>query len=231
MRRPRLAIAIGMAIGLLGAAPSAMMTISASTGILAAGRAGGPFAPASFTYHLDATQSWVNYFVSGVPYWMDASSTFGRTPADVTFSINAQANSLNAGSYSATITVSNVSTALGTATIPVSLAVTAVGITPPPTCAMAASPTTIIQGQSATLSWNSTNATSATIAPGIGTVDPNGSAIVTSAAPTTYVGTFTGYGGTASCIAMLQVISTTTSYLLCGNDVCTTDTGDHLLAQ
>ena len=69
----------------------------------------------------------------------------------------------------------------------------------PPTCILGASPSTITQGQSATLSWTSTNATAGTISPGIGSVTPSGSTTVTPSQTTTYTGSFTGPGGSATC--------------------------------
>ena len=51
---------------------------------------------------------------------------------------------------------------------------------------MSASPTSIERGQSATLRWSSTNAVSATITPGIGTVQTSGSRSVSPTSTTTY---------------------------------------------
>ena len=51
---------------------------------------------------------------------------------------------------------------------------------------MSASPTSIERGQSATLRWSSTNAVSATITPGIGTVPTSGSRSVSPTSTTTY---------------------------------------------
>jgi len=79
-------------------------------------------------------------------------------------------------------------------------------IVPAPTCAMNAAPTTINQGQSATLSWSSANATSATINQGIGNVAVNGSRSVSPNQTTTYTGTFTGAGGTVTCSRIITVI-------------------------
>jgi YVTN family beta-propeller protein len=63
---------------------------------------------------------------------------------------------------------------------------------PIPTVTIAAAPTTIQIGGSSTLTWTSTNATSASIDNGIGTVPLNGSIVVTPAATTTYKITVTG---------------------------------------
>ncbi len=57
---------------------------------------------------------------------------------------------------------------------------------PRPTVRLSASPTSIERGQSATLRWSSTNATSASITPGIGTVPTSGSRRVSPTRTTTY---------------------------------------------
>jgi len=74
-----------------------------------------------------------------------------------------------------------------------------------PTASIGASPATIIQGQSTTLSWSSTGATSAQINDGIGTVTTSGGVTVSPAATTTYTITVTGAGGTATAQATVTV--------------------------
>jgi len=71
--------------------------------------------------------------------------------------------------------------------------------TPParPTVTLQASSTFIQKGDSTTLSWSSTNATSLTLSPGAGTVAPEGSQRVSPTESTTYTITATGPGGTA----------------------------------
>jgi len=81
-------------------------------------------------------------------------------------------------------------------------------ITPAPTCRMSADPASINAGQSSTLSWSSTNTTSASINQGIGSVAVNGSRAVSPSATTTYTGTFTGPGGTVTCTALVTVGTT-----------------------
>ncbi len=92
----------------------------------------------------------------------------------------------------------------GTTTATTSVTVTAP--LPKPTCTLAANPTSISAGGSATLSFTSTNAISATLSSGIGAIPTSGSVVVTPATTTTYVATVTGTGGTASCSATLTVI-------------------------
>ena len=76
---------------------------------------------------------------------------------------------------------------------------------PPPTASLSVSPTSIQTGQSATLSWSTTHATSVQIN-GIGTVQPNGSQSVSPSASTTYNLTARGAGGTLEVTAQLTVM-------------------------
>ena len=76
---------------------------------------------------------------------------------------------------------------------------------PPPSVASPARPTVTLQssstfiqrGESVTLTWSSTNATSLSLSPGVGNVSPEGSTRVTPPDSITYTITATGPGGTA----------------------------------
>jgi hypothetical protein len=76
-----------------------------------------------------------------------------------------------------------------------------------PTCTLTAAPVSINPGDSSTLTWTTTNATSASIDQGIGIVTPvaGGSQLVTPASTTTYTLTAVGTGGTATCPATVTV--------------------------
>src|SRR5580704_15290297 len=74
-----------------------------------------------------------------------------------------------------------------------------------PTVNLQASPTTLQRGESATLSWSSTNATSLNISPGIGNVSAEGSQRVTPQDSITYTITATGPGGSADASAHITV--------------------------
>jgi len=76
-----------------------------------------------------------------------------------------------------------------------------------PTVTLSASPTSINSGDSATLSWTSTNATAVSIDNGVGSVSPvgGGSVTVSPTTPTTYTITATGPGGTATAQATVYV--------------------------
>jgi hypothetical protein len=60
-----------------------------------------------------------------------------------------------------------------------------------------ANPTAIIRGQSSTLSWSTTNATSASINQGVGSVPVNGQRVVTPDETTTYTLSIVGLGNTS----------------------------------
>ncbi|MDT8070063.1 MAG: alkaline phosphatase family protein [Terriglobia bacterium] len=99
-----------------------------------------------------------------------------------TYTLNATGTG---GSNSATVTV--------TVNIPV------------PTITLTADPTSILTGQSSTLQWTSTNATTVTLDNNIGAVDPNGTTAVSPAATTTYTATATNSTGTQTASATVTV--------------------------
>ena len=76
---------------------------------------------------------------------------------------------------------------------------------PAPTISLKASPSAIEKGQSTTIAWNSTNATSVTIDNGVGTVEASGSRTVRPAESTTYMAKVTGPGGNAAAEARVTV--------------------------
>jgi hypothetical protein len=67
-------------------------------------------------------------------------------------------------------------------------------------------PNNISTGQSATLTWKSTNATSVTIDQGVGQQPPNGSIVVRPAATTTYTATANGAQGTQTATVTINVV-------------------------
>jgi len=81
----------------------------------------------------------------------------------------------------------------------------------PPTATLSASPSSISLGQSATLNWSSTNATTASISPGIGTVPTTGSRVISPSATTTYTLTVTGPGGSATSTMTVTVNAATSA--------------------
>src|SRR6202049_95479 len=75
---------------------------------------------------------------------------------------------------------------------------------PAPTASLSANPNTVQQGQSTTLTWETTGATDVSI-DGIGAVQPSGSQQVTPAESTTYHLTAKGAGGTQEATARVTV--------------------------
>jgi len=94
-----------------------------------------------------------------------------------------------------------------TATGPGGTAIDTVTVTvlQPPTVSLSADPGTIVLGESATLMWTSTNADSASMDQGIGSVAVSGSTSVSPVETTTYTITVTGPGGTATASATVTV--------------------------
>jgi len=83
---------------------------------------------------------------------------------------------------------------------------TTVSVTvPAPTVTLHAAPSTIAPGESSTLSWNTTNADTCTIAPDVGAIDCSGSVSVTPTATTAYAITAAGPGGTATAEVAVTV--------------------------
>jgi PKD repeat protein len=76
---------------------------------------------------------------------------------------------------------------------------------PAPTISFSATPNNIASGQSSTLVWNTTNATSVTIDNGVGSKPVSGSTTVSPTATTTYTLTATGPGGTLTSQAQVTV--------------------------
>ena len=75
---------------------------------------------------------------------------------------------------------------------------------PAPTASIRATPLVIDQGQSATLAWSTTNATSASIG-GIGTVATSGSQVVSPTRSATFTLSANGPGGSAEATARITV--------------------------
>ena len=80
----------------------------------------------------------------------------------------------------------------------------------PPTATLTASPTSMAAGQTATLTWSSTNASSVTINQAIGSVAASGTRNVTPTATTTYTLTATNANGSANATATVTITARTT---------------------
>ncbi len=91
----------------------------------------------------------------------------------------------------------------GTATASATVQVTQ----PAPTVSLSATPDAISAGQSSVLTWTSSHAVAASIEPGIGDTEPDGSVTVFPSQTTEYTVTVTGPGGTASAAVTVNMIS------------------------
>jgi hypothetical protein len=92
---------------------------------------------------------------------------------------------------------------------PVNCTATIVVVTPTPNlpaCTLSANPSSIRDGDTTTLSWTTTNATSFVIDQGVGSVSTgSGSRTVYPGGSRTYVGTATGPGGSVTCVTSVSV--------------------------
>lgn len=76
---------------------------------------------------------------------------------------------------------------------------------PAPMATLSATPPMVVKGQESTLSWTSQNATTCEILPVIGSVQPQGSTVVTPDNTTLYTLTCSGEGGAAKSTAAVNV--------------------------
>jgi hypothetical protein len=101
---------------------------------------------------------------------------------------------------------------IGSVTASAAVSVTASAASPPVITGFTASPSTINAGQSSTLQWNITGATSVSINQGIGTVSSTtGTQVVTPSATTTYTLTATNSAGSTTMSATVTVTASTAS--------------------
>jgi Cellulase (glycosyl hydrolase family 5)/Divergent InlB B-repeat domain len=163
------------------------------TNIVTSGPQGGPFSPSSFSYTLSATSGSVDFSISSIPTWLTASPISGTASSGtaVTFTINASANSLVAGTYPpATITFTNLDTGQGTTTVNATLTVNPRGLQVTPASNIVASGT---QGGPFTLtpSTYTLSATSGSVkytitVPGWLTASPTSGTVTTKATSVTF---------------------------------------------
>ena len=107
-----------------------VLQVSPATNIASSGNQGGSFSPPSFQYQLAASSGTIGYSISGLPAWLDVSSSSGNvttSPATVTFTVNSTANGLAAGGYSATISFANTTNGQGNQTRAATLTVNSGG--------------------------------------------------------------------------------------------------------
>jgi lipocalin len=103
------------------------LQVSPASNIAASGTQGEAFSPASFQYQLTSTVGSVNFLISGIPTWLNASFTSGTattTPVTVTFTL-IKPSSFQPGTYTSTITFTNTSNGQGNTTRTATLVVNA----------------------------------------------------------------------------------------------------------
>lgn len=112
---------------------AAVLQVTPSTNMASVGNPGGPFLPSSFQYQLSTNSGTIGYSITGLPAWLDASSTSGTvttSPTTITFTVNASANSLPIGGYNATIVFANTTNGKGDQTRNAALTVNSGGTAP-----------------------------------------------------------------------------------------------------
>ncbi|MDY6905890.1 MAG: PASTA domain-containing protein, partial [Thermodesulfobacteriota bacterium] len=96
-----------------------------------------------------------------------------------------------------------------------------------PTVSLQAEPASIVQGETATLSWTSTDATTCSISPDIGDVATSGTMPVSPEQTTTYTITATGLGGTETAQATVTVVPVpTVDFTVTPDTVTASETAD-----
>jgi Divergent InlB B-repeat domain len=115
------------------------LQVTPATNMVATGNPGGPFTPASFQYQLSATVGSFNYSISNVPTWLTPSAIVGNTSSATPVTFTVDANSLTAGTYTATITFTNTDTGQGTQSRTATLTVNSLGLQVAPTTGIVAS--------------------------------------------------------------------------------------------
>ena len=106
-----------------------VLAVSPVSGLTSVGPTGGPFSPASQSYGLTNTGTGaLNWMATNTANWLTLSMTSGTlapgADTNVTVSYNETANALAAGSYSDTVSFSNLNNGNGNTTCAVSLTVT-----------------------------------------------------------------------------------------------------------
>ncbi len=101
----------------------ARLTVTPADGLAASGFQGGPFAPSTKTFTLSNTGAFpLDFSAADDQGWLDVAPVSGTIPANgtltVTLSINAAANALASGTHNGTLTLTNVTSGLGTTTRP-----------------------------------------------------------------------------------------------------------------
>lgn len=145
----------------------------------------------------------VSLSVTGLPAGVTGTFVPGSVPApgsgSATLALVSSASAVPGTS------VANVTATGGGLTRTLPFSVTVVPLAPPAIVSFTANPVIVAPGQSSTLSWTVSGATSASLDNGIGPVPTSGSVTVRPTQGTRYTITATGPGGTAGATAVVNV--------------------------
>ena len=170
-----------------------------------------PPAPIAPTCALTASPTSIQSGGSSTLSWSTKDATSFSIDHDIGFVTPVDAGTRSVSPINTTIYTGTATGSGGSVTCTATVTVTE---TPPvtnaPVCTLVANPPGIQSGNSSTLSWNTTNASSFSIDQNIGSVTPivSGAISVSPTATTKYTGTVTGSGGTAHCEATVTVTET-----------------------
>lgn len=167
-----------------------------------------------------ATECWLTAAPLTITKGESSTISWSKHNADERLTIDNGIGRVGDGRTSGTVTVRPEKTttytgtntnASGTRSMQCSVTIKVVEPAPKPLeCTMTASQTSIVKGDSATVSWTSKNAQSAVLNPGNSAIATNGSVSVSPQVSTTYTGTFTGeYGKTINCDVRITVTEPT----------------------
>ena len=169
---------------------------------------------------------------SGQSSTLTWSSTNATSCTGTNFTASGTSGSVSV-SPTVTATYSVTCTGAGGTSSPASATVT-VGSNPPPTATLSANPTSITSGQSSTLTWSSTNATSCT-GTNFTASGTSGSVSVSPTVTTNYSITCTGAGGTSPAASATVTVTTSGGTITIGDtnieSVNDGGNGNLLLAQ
>ena len=191
------------AVSLTVNATAGSLSVAGAGGLSSSGTAGGPFSPSALSYTLtNPGGTAIAWTAAKTQTWVTLSSSGGTLAAGgtatVTVTINSGANSLAAGSYSDTVTLTNTTNGAGNTTRAVSLTVNA---TASLSSIAVSGPSSVNEGgtgsYTATGTWD--NGTTAAITP-------------TWSVSTTYATIGTGGVLTAATVTSNQTVTVTATY-------------------
>ncbi|MFC1533672.1 putative Ig domain-containing protein [Thermodesulfobacteriota bacterium] len=138
----------------------------------------------------------LNFSIENKPEWADFNTSTGE--------LSGTPGPEDAGTFTG-IVIAVTDSGMASASLP-AFDITVEATYPVPTVTISANPEIIVIGRPSALTWNSTDADSCLIEPGVGNVDLSGTTDVSPTEITTYTITATGPGGLASDSATITVL-------------------------